>query len=534
MNRYVISYDIGTTGAKTCLYSINDSIELIASDLCEYPLSILPNGGAEQDAQDWWRAMGITTNKVLKDSNVPAENIEGLSFCSQMQGLVLVDNEGNPLRKAMSYMDQRGVAEQQSMLKKGLKVAGMNVWKLLLSLFLTGGVSASVKDPLWKYKWVENHEPEVFSRVHKWLDVKEALILRCTDRFCMTEDSANTTFLYNTRKKGRVWSSLLCRLFGVNIDHMPEIIGATESAGGLTARAASELGLKEGTPVFGGGGDLTLISLGAGMTEENDTHIYMGTSGWVASVLKKRKVDIDSMIASILGARPGFYNYIGEQETSGKCLEWVRDHLALDSIDIYLEKRDVSEDPETLYNTLFEYLSEIIDQVPAGSNNVIFTPWLHGNRAPFEDPNARGIFFNLNLNTGKRDMIRAVVEGMIFHNRWLLESIEKNVPVGPTLRFAGGGAQSDVTCQILSDITGKEIEALEDPKNAGAQGAAILCALGLGIIDNFHSVKDKILVRKVFLPNRENKEIYDKNFKIFKELYSNNRKSFSRLNGGLS
>ena len=529
---YVISFDIGTSGTKTCLFKIDSSISLVSSDLCEYSLQILENGGAEQDVEDWWNAMRVTTAKVLNISGVSPDKIKGISFCTQMQGLVLVNKEGSPLRKAMSYMDQRGVAEHRMGIKKGIKIAGMNALKLLKSLYITGGVSASVKDPLWKYKWVEANEPEVFSKIYKWLDVKEYLLLQCTGNFCMTEDSANTTFLYNTRKKQHGWSKSLCRMFGVNPDHMPEILKSTESAGGLIEKAAVELGLKSGIPVFGGGGDLTLISLGAGMTEVNDTHVYMGTSGWVASVLKNRKVDVDSMIASVMGARPGYYNYIGEQETSGKCLEWVRDHLALDSIGIYLEKKEIADDPETVYKSLYEYLSEVINAVPAGSNGIIFTPWLHGNRAPFEDPNARGIFFNINLNSGKKDMIRAVVEGMIFHNRWLLEAFEKNVSVGETLRFAGGGAQSDVTCQILSDITGKTIKALENSKNTGAVGAAIICGLGLGLIKNFDEVKNKIGIRKVFQPNIKNKEIYDKNFEVFKRLYQSNKKSFAILNGG--
>jgi len=530
---YVLAYDIGTTGLKTCLYSVNESIRLEASDLCEYPLYILENGGAEQDVDDWWNAMCITTANVLKNSSIKAEKIKGLSFCSQMQGLVLVDEKGKALRRAMSYMDQRGVDEQKKGIKKGLKIAGMNAVKLLKSLYLTGGVSASVKDPLWKYKWVEKNEPEVFSKIYKWLDVKEYLILQCTDKFCMTDDSANATFLYNTRKKQSVLSKSLCRMFGVDYNHMPEIIKSTDSAGGLTEKAAKQLGLNPHIPVFGGGGDLTLISLGAGMTDENDTHIYMGTSGWVASVLKKRTVDIDHMIASIFGARTGYYNYIGEQETSGKCLEWVRDHLALDSIGIYLEKKNVAEDPETIYNTLYDYLSEVISTVPPGANGIIFTPWLHGNRAPFEDPNARAMFFNINLNSGKNDMIRAVVEGMIYHNRWLLESIETRVKVGNSLRFAGGGAQSDITCQILADVTGKTVEALEDSKNTGAVGAAIICGLGLGIIDNYDAVKERIALRKTFQPDLTTGEFYNKNYKVFKTLYKSNKKSFAIMNGGM-
>lgn len=530
-DRFVIAYDIGTTSVKTCIYSLENKIELVASSLKEYPINILENGGAEQNPDDWWNAMRYTTRYLLRTSSISPETIKGISFCSQMQGLVLVDKNGQALRPAMSYMDQRAEEEYKQGIIHGLKIAGLNARKLLYSLWITGGVSASVKDPLWKYKWVEKHEPEIFKKVHKWLDVKDYLLLRCTNQFVMTEDSANVTFFYNTRPGYFGWSQKLCGLFGVNPAHFPPVIKSTEIAGLLTEQAAKELGLIPTTPVFGGGGDVSMLSLGSGSISQGDTHIYIGTSGWVSSVVQKRMVDIDHFIASIMGARPGFYNYISEQETSGKCLEWVKDHLALDEIGIYLEKKEITKDAESTYKSLLDYLSAIIGETEPGSGGVLFTPWLHGNRSPFEDPNARAMFFNISLDTGKRKLIRSVVEGLAFHKRWMLECIEKRVRINTPVRFVGGGALSDVTCQILADVTGKQIEAVDNPQNAGAIGAAILCGIGLGYISNFEKARDFIPIRKSFQPNFSLSPLYDNHYKVFINLYKQNKKAFQILNG---
>ena len=186
---YILAYDIGTTGVKTCMFDVDDCISLVADASQGYPLYVLENGGAEQDAEDWWRGMCESTKEVLRKSGVECAVIRGLSFCSQMQGLVLVDREGNPVRRPMSYMDQRSGQELTAGIAHGVQIAGANVRKLLPSLWITGAVSSSVKDPVWKYKWVEAHEPELFRKVYKWLDVKDYLISRCTGNFTMTRST---------------------------------------------------------------------------------------------------------------------------------------------------------------------------------------------------------------------------------------------------------------------------------------------------------------------------------------------------------
>ncbi len=529
--KYIIAYDFGTTGVKTCLFGIDGSVKLLTSAYMGYELYILPGGGAEQDADEWWSAMCRTTKELFEKTDVTPEQVSGISFCSQMQGLVLVDEQANAVRRPMSYMDQRAGKEMAECEVHGLTVAGVNAFMLLKSLAVTRAASTSVKDPLWKYKWVEKNEPENFKKAYKWLDVKEYLICRCTGEFVMTRDSAYSTFLYDSRQGKEGWNESLCKMYGVNIEHMPRIAECTDIVGTVSEKAAAELGLAAGTPVYGGGGDATLIGIGAGCTEVGDTHIYSGTSGWVGSVIDKQIVDIVAMIAGIVGAEKGKYNYFAEMETAGKCFEWVKDHLVLDEVNVYLKRENVAESKETMYESLYDYMSDTVAAVAPGANGVIFTPWLHGNRCPFEAPDAAGMFFNIKLETGKAEMVRAVLEGICYHLRWMLESEDKKIKTADTIRFVGGGALSAVTCQMLADITGRTIETVENTKDVGAIGAALLAAVGSGEIESLSEAKKLIAVKERYVPNESNKEVYDKNFSVFKNLYNSNKKNFALLNG---
>ena len=527
---YVIAYDVGTTAVKTCLFFIDERIRLLASAQRGYGLYVLPGGGVEQDADEWWEAMCLTTRELFKKTGVRPDEIAGLSFCSQMQGLVLTDSLGNAVRRPMSYMDQRAKAELRAGMAHGVQVGGANILKLIRSLIITGAVSSSVKDPVWKYKWVEKNEPTLFQKVHKWLDVKEYLICRCTDEFVMTEDSAFSTLLYDTRKGRCGWSKTMCKMLGVNMAHLPRVIGSADRAGALTEKAALELGLSVGTPVFGGGGDAALIGIGSGCTGTGDTHIYSGTSGWVSTVVEKQCVDLKAMIAAIVGAQSGKFNYFAEMETAGKCLEWVKDHLALDEIGIYLEKRNVTESRESVYTSLYDYLTETVKNVPPGAGGVLFTPWLHGNRCPFEDPNAAGMFFNIRLETGKTELIRAVLEGVCYHLRWMLECQDRKIKTSDPIRFVGGGALSDVTCRMLADMTGRSVETVDAPQNVGAVGAAAVAGVGLNRIERIEHVRALIPAVKAFTPNPAFKAAYDKNFMVFQSLYRTNKRFFKNLN----
>ena len=372
---YIIIYDFGTSSVKTCLFEIDSSIKLIASSSAGYGLYISENGGAEQDTEEWWKAIAYTTRELFKQSDVKPDQIEGMAFCSQMQGTVLVDENGNALRRPMNYLDQKGVKEYKECMGSGLiKVSGCNLFKLVKNIRVNYAASTSAKDPVWKYKWVENNEPEIFQKTYKWLDINDYLIARCTGRILRTADSAFATFLYDTRKGKEGWNKDLLQMYKVNPKHMPEIIDSTELVGGLCQKAADELGLAEGIPVFAGGGDTTFVNIGAGCTVPGDTHIYVGTSGWVSTFLDYQTVDINSMITGVLSAVHGYYNYYAELETAGKCFEWAAKHLVQDEIGVYVHKTDVTEDFENKYTTIYDYISEAASKAPPGANGVIFTP----------------------------------------------------------------------------------------------------------------------------------------------------------------
>jgi xylulokinase len=245
-------------------------------------------------------------------------------------------------------------------------------------------------------------------------------------------------------------------------------------------------------------------------------------------------VDVTAMIASIIGAEREKYNYFAEMETAGKCLEWVRDHLALDEIGVYIRKENVSSDYEERSTSLYSYMTDVIKDVPPGSGGVIFTPWLHGNRCPFEDPDAKGMFFGIGLDTGKTEMIHAVLEGVFYHLRWMLECQDRRLKTSKKIRFVGGGALSPVSCQMLADITGRVIETVESPQNVGSVGACAVTAVGLGLIPDLDCVKDFIPVADVYTPDKDKHAAYKKYYRTFKRLYTANKALFKSLAEGSS
>ena len=530
LNVYIIIYDFGTSGVKTCLFHIDTEIRLEASSIAGYGLYISAGGSAEQDVGEWWAALCSTTRDLIQKTGIKPTQIEGIAFCSQMQGSVFVDKNGNALRRPMNYLDQKGVKEYKECMGSGLiKVSGCSLYKLLRNLAVNFAGSTSAKDPVWKYKWVENNEPEVFRKTDKWLDVGDYLTSRCTGRIIRTADTAFATFLYDTRKGKEGWNKGLLKMYKVNPAHMPEIIDCTDLAGGLTKKAAQDLGLVEGIPVFGGGGDTTFVNIGAGCTEPGDTHIYVGTSGWVSTFMDHQTVDINAMITGVLSAKHGYFNYYAELETAGKCFEWVMNHLALDEINVYLDQTKIT-DVESKYLSLYDFLSKEVGKVPPGANGVIFTPWLHGNRCPFEDSNAGGMFFNIRIENGKRDMIRAVLEGICYHLRWLLECSEKKVKTSDTIRFVGGLALSPVACQILADITGRKIETINNTQEVGATGTALAVAAGLKGTDVLELSRRLVKVDCTYIPDPKNKGVYERNYQVFRKLYKSSASHFKRLN----
>ncbi len=530
---YVVAYDIGTTGVKSCLFSISkeEKIKYVDGHVTDYHIYLLENGGAEQDPDEWWNAICTSTHALMEKNSISNDMIKGVSFCGQMQCLILVDEEGNVLRPSMNYLDARAKKQHAEGIAFGTKIAGMNVGRLMKWIKIMKAPAASVKDPPWKYLWVKENEPEIMAKTYKWMDAKDYLSMRMTGNFTASPDSAFAAFMYDTREGKKCWSKELADMVGVNFDHLSPLVQSTDIVGGMTEKAAGEIGLVPGIPVFSGGGDVSLTGVGAGAVEPGDTHIYTGTSGWVSTVVEKQYLDIDAMIGAIPGVDPTSYNYYAELETAGKCLEWARDHVGLDDLELFTDHRYKYEDSEPLQRNIYSYIMDMIKDVPAGSGGVVFTPWLQGNRCPFEDVDSRGMFFNIGLETTAREMLHAVIEGTAFHYKWMIEAQEKKTSTSDPVRFVGGGALSPLTCQILSDVLGRKVETVFDPQNVGAMGAAAVMAVGLGYAESVREVKQLIPVAMCFEPRTDTAPVYDKMYSVFKELHDMNKKAFKILNG---
>ena len=250
--KYVITHDVGTTGMKSCLYEIKKTVKLLDCYMIEYPLYTTNDGGAEQEESDWWNAICDGTKKIIERSGHSPSNIHGISFTTQLKGTILVDKNGKVLRRPMIWLDGRAVKEFEKTLAHGLiRIEGYHWLTIIKWLLITGGGPGTAKDPLFKYLWVRNNEPELFKQIHKWLDVKDYLIFKCTNSYSMTKDSAHLTWLYDTRPGKLGWHKGLCKTVNVNMTHLPNVVDATDIVGQLTEHAALEMGLEEGIPIYG-------------------------------------------------------------------------------------------------------------------------------------------------------------------------------------------------------------------------------------------------------------------------------------------
>lgn len=519
---FVIACDVGTTGCKTRLLRLGDGIAILGSQYATYPLYTTPDGGVEQAPDEWWDAVCNSIKGLSASCPEAFCKVSGIAFCCQMQGSIHVDAAGKPLRNAMIYMDGRSREQLRKGLQTGLiRVQGLNLAKTLRSLRVAGGVSTSAKDPVWKYHWVRDNEPKIFEKTHKWLDVKDYLLFKLTGNIAMTRDSANATFLFDTRPKNLRWDPGLCRTFEIETAHLPPVVSSTDVVGTLTREAAEATGLPQATRVFGGGGDASLIPLGAGCVGLHDTHVYSGTSGWVISNVDQRIVDPVRFVASILGAQPGRYNLIAEQEVSGYCLDWVKNSVlgcSMGSGGAQSERFS------------YEEMERGIASVPAGSDGVLFAPWLHGLRAPSENPLARGVFFNLGLKTTGAHLARAVVEGIAYQTRWMLEALEHHIPRQKKMKFVGGGARLPSFGPILASVTGRTVQVPERPQDAGVLGVGVVCAVGLGLLRSIDDAPHVLPSFQEVEPLDNQTARYEESYSVFRSLLPRNRKAFALLN----
>ena len=515
-----LSFDVGTSGVKACLVSIEydklhpemSELKILASENARYPLYIGENGVMEQDAEEIYDAIAQTSREIVVKTGVDPKDISAICFCGCLIGSVPVDKNGKPLCRAFSFLDSRGKAILEEESKKPLTFKGIPINKMLRGLKTALLVPASSKDFIWRIKWLERYAPELQSKLFKWLNYKEYFVFRATGRFVMTEDTAFSTGLFDSRNGRKCFDRKLCNMYGIDPDVFPELVQSADIVGKLTDPAANELGLCPGIPVVAGGNDTSIVSVGAGTVNPGDVNVYTGTCGWVSTVTQKRKVDVSCYMATITGVQTDSRNMYGQMETAGKALSWAR---------------KIIYDDETGN----DIMSEEVENVLPGSEGVFFTPWLAGSRAPFSDDEIGAMFYNMHADTTKAVLARAAMEGVCFQLRWLYECQMRSLKTESTnIRLCGGAGGTPVFCQILSDIFGKVIEVPAFPSDCGVVGLSCLSAIATGVLGSFDDIRNVVRADKIYTPNEDTHKRYDRLFAIYKEIYNANKKILHDLN----
>lgn len=517
-----LAVDLGTSGCKTAIVTLSGRV--LGWEFQEVPLHVLPNGGAEQDPRDWWNAFLLTSRKLINKKLVAVEDIAAVCCSTQGEGTVAVDRDGNALMNCVLWMDMRGAKNLKKITGGAPELAGYNAAKLMRWINLTGGApSLTGKDPSAHMLFIRDEYPDIYSMTYKFLNVLDYMNLCLTGRFTATPDSILTSWVTDNRDSRDVkYSPVLLANCGIDADKFPEIVPCNSVIGELKDSVSESIGLKPGIKVVAGAIDTTSAAIGSGAVKDYEGHLYIGTSSWMAAHVPFKKTDLASSLASVPCAIPGKYLMIIMQTTAGGNLNFLRDKILYHK-DELLREEHVPD--------VYRIMDRIAERVPAGSNGVIYAPWLYGERSPVEDRTVRASIFNLSLENSRMDIIRAVLEGVALNTRWMLNPAQKFLGRKlDALNFVGGGAKSQVWCQIFADVMDVTIRQVKDPIEVNARGAAFIAAEALGLL-NFEDLPARTEFENIYTPNPANRAIYDKVFAEFVRYYGQTKDIFKRLNG---
>lgn len=517
----ILAVDLGTSGMKVALITVSGKV--LGWEAEPVQLYVTSDGGAEQSPDEWWGAFLSAAKRLLARNLVEVGAIRAVCCSTQGEGTVPVDRDGNALMNCILWMDMRGAPYLRKQFGGLLNLGGIDLFRILRWVRLTGGMPSSTgKDPAAHMLLIRDRFPEVYARTYKFLNVLDFLNLRLTGRFAATYDSILTSWVTDQRDPQAVhYDPGLVRDCGIDSAKLPEIVPCTAVLGPLQGDVAAALGLPSDVQVVAGAIDNTAAAIGAGAVEDYAMHLYIGTSSWMAAHVPFKKTDIASSLASVPCAVPGRYMLTALQATAGGNLTFLRDNVIYHK-DELLQEADVPD--------IFKVLDQIALRVPAGSNGVLYTPWIWGERAPVDDRHLRAGLYNISLHNNREDIIRAFLEGIAFNTRWLLQPVEKFLGRKvPSINIVGGGAQSDVWCQIFADVMNVEIRQVSDPIYANARGAAWIAAVGLGEI-SFSDVPRLVEFKRSYSPQSANRSVYNERFAVFTDVYKQMKNVYKRLN----
>ncbi len=493
--KYLIGVDLGTSGTKTVLFDQKGKV--ISSSTVEYPLYQAQNGWAEQEPLDWWNAACETIKNVIENSGVNNEDIAGLGISGQMHGLVMLDKDGNVLRRSIIWCDQRTGKECAEITEK---VGAKRLIEITANPALTGFTAS-------KILWVRNNQPEIYEKCAHILLPKDYVRYMLTGDFATEVSDASGMQLLDI--PNRCWSKEVCEKLEIDMSLLPKVYESPEVTGVISEKAAALTGLKAGTIVVGGAGDNAAAAVGTGVVTEGKAFTTIGTSGVVFAHTNDIKIDSKGRVHTFCCAVPGAWHVMGVTQAAGLSLKWFRDNFCQDEIQT---AKGMKVDPYYL-------MDKEAEKSPIGSNKLIYLPYLMGERTPHLDPDCRGVFFGLSGVHTKYDMLRAVMEGVSFSQRDSMEVLrEMGIEIDEMLACGGGGT-SKLWRQMLADTYNCPVKTVVS-KEGPALGVAILAAVGAGIYESVEKACEELVkTNPEQQPIEENVPEYEKYYKVYRSLY---------------
>jgi len=508
--RCVLAVDLGTGGPKVGFVALDGTV--LWCDHVEVTTSYGDDGSATQDAEGWWTIIADATRRGLAETGASGEQVVGVSITGQWASTVPVGADGRPVGPCVMWMDTRGAPYSRAAL--GGRLQGYKPRVLASWIRRNGGIpTPSGDDPVGHMLFLARHQPAA-----RWfMEPVDYLSMRFTGVPAASHASMMGAWLTDNRNLAVLdYDDTLVRLAGVDRAKLPPLVPTGSIIAPVAPAVAAELGISPAAQVVTGTPDVHSAAIGSGAVRVGELHMTISTTSWISCPLPTKKTDVLHQMATVPGIDPAGYLLVNNQDTAGRSLQWLREAFF--------------DHPPPSYDAL----TALAASAPAGANGVIFTPWLKGEHSPIDDRNARGGFHNLSLATTRAEMVRAVLEGVAYNSRWLLHHVDKfagnHAGDGGPIRIIGGGAQSDLWCQIMADVCNRTMERVADPFNAQLRGAALFAGLAMGELDRTE-LPDLIPIGGIFAPSAEHRLVYDRLFAEVPGCYKAQKGMFARLNG---
>lgn len=506
MGKLIIAHDLGTTGNKATLFDPEGKI--LASSFFGYETFYPDALSVEQDPEDYWKAVVASTQELLFKAQVRKEDIGVVSFSGQMMGALPVDERGYPLARIIIWADRRGIKEVEWVRER---ISDEEIYRIT-------GHRLSPNYSLAKILWFRNNKPEVYRKAHKFLLAKDFVVFRLTERWATDFSDASGTNLFDIVRER--WSSEIIEATGLDEEKLPPVFPSFAVVGEITRKAAAEVGLLPGTPVVIGGGDGACAACGAGVVREGQAYNYLGSSSWIALASSRPFYDPRMRTFTFHHLAPGLFMPTGTMQAAGGSYQWCRDALCGEEM----------RTAQALGISPYLLMDLEAERVPPGSESLLFLPYLMGERAPWWDPHARGVFIGLTPRHRKGHMIRAVLEGVSLNLRIILDAFREQGIRIENVRLIGGGAKGDFWARMLASVFGVEVLRPAYLEEATSLGAAICGGIGIGLYRGIEVAEELVEIRDRFVPEEREKRVYDQLYPIFVKSYTALREVFERLN----